>query len=180
MLLMQVESRFGSVSHASDFANLSEDIENETSELVSSSTLKRLWGYVDYMSNPRIYTLDVLSRYIGYQDFGHFCAEIHNDPQFVSGFLTGECLSADSLLEGEKIRVGWDPNRIVVLKYLGNNRFEVVSVQNASLLKGDRFVLPAIVKGFPMYIPHIERDGKTTPMYVAGYRSGITLIKKLQ
>jgi hypothetical protein len=54
-----------------------------------------------------------------------------------------------------------------------------VDVQNASLLKGDQFVLPAIVKGYPVYIPHIERDGELTPMYVAGYKDGITLIKKL-
>ena len=70
VLLMQVETRFGSLSRPADFSHLSDEIENATSELLSPSTLKRLWGYVNYMSNPRLYTLDVLSRYIGYTDFG--------------------------------------------------------------------------------------------------------------
>ncbi len=179
ILLMQVESRFGNVAKPADFDNLSEDIENATSELLSASTLKRLWGYVNYLSNPRTYTLDVLSRYIGYQNFGSFCEQIHDTNEFVSGFLSEDSLVAESMKPGEKVRIGWNPDRLVTLEYKGSNRFEVVDVQNASLLKGDQFVLPAIVKGYPVYIPHIERNGQLTPMYVAGYKDGITLIKKL-
>lgn len=179
VLLMQVETHFGSVSRSADFDNLSEDIQNATQELLSASTLKRLWGYVNYLSNPRLYTLDVLSRYIGYRDFGNFCEEIHNDPEYVSGFLSEENLVADSLEAGSLVRIGWEPNRVVTLMYIGDNHFEVKDSQNASLRPGDRFVLPSIVKGFPMYIPYIERDGGRTTMYVAGYRSGITLLKKL-
>lgn len=179
VLLMQVESRFGNITRSSDFSSLSDEIENATRELLSPSTLKRLWGYVNYMSSPRIYTLDVLSRYIGYKDFGHFCEEIHNNPTFVSGFLTEDNLASDSLMSGEKIRIGWEPDRLVTLEYIGNNRYVVLEVENASLQVGDIFTLPAIVKGFPLYIPHIERNGGLTPLYVAGYRSGITLLKKL-
>lgn len=179
VLLMQVESRFGSVSRSTDFENLSEDIENATSELLSASTLKRLWGYVNYLSNPRLYTLDVLSRYIGYQDFCSFCDQIHQSSEFVSGFLSEDSLVSDMLKRGERIRIGWNPDRVVTLEYLGENRFEVKDVQNASLRVGDRFMLPAIIKGFPVYIPHIEREGRLTPMYVAGYKDGITLIKRL-
>ncbi|MBQ9410370.1 MAG: hypothetical protein IJU21_02045 [Bacteroidales bacterium] len=179
VLLMQVEARFGGVNRSTDFENLSYDIENATQELLSASTLKRLWGYVNYLSNPRLNTLDVLSRYVGYKDFGSFCEQIHSDPEFVSGFLSEDSLAAQDLPVGSHIRIGWDPDRIVDLEYLGDNRFEVVGVQNASLRMADRFILPSIVKGFPIYIPHIERDGRQTPMYVAGYRGGITLIKKL-
>ena len=169
VLLMQVESRFGNVAKATDFDELSEDIESATSELLSASTLKRLWGYVNYMSSPRTYTLDVLSRYIGFQDFGAFCARIHQSEEFVSGFLSEDSLVAESLAPGDRVRIGWNPDRL-----------EVVEVHHSSLLVGDRFVLPAIVKGYPAYIPHIERDGILTPMYVAGFKDGITLIKKLQ
>lgn len=180
VLLMQVESRFGNVAKATDFDELSEDIESATSELLSASTLKRLWGYVNYMSSPRTYTLDVLSRYIGFQDFGAFCARIHQSEEFVSGFLSEDSLVAESLAPGDRVRIGWNPDRLVTLVYKGDNRFEVVEVHRSSLLVGDRFVLPAIVKGYPAYIPHIERDGILTPMYVAGFKDGITLIKKLQ
>jgi hypothetical protein len=102
ILLMQVESRFGNVAKPADFDNLSEDIENATSELLSASTLKRLWGYVNYLSNPRTYTLDVLSRYVGYQNFGNFCEQIHDTNEFVSGFLSEDSLVAESMKPGEK------------------------------------------------------------------------------
>lgn len=179
VLLMQVENRFGRLTKPADFENLSLDIENTTSEQISVSTLKRLWGYVSYPSNPRLFTLDVLSRYIGFQGFSHFCDSLRANPEFVSGFLTEESLVAESLLPHQRVRIGWNPDRLVTLEYQGNNRFTVVEVQNASLRPGDSFILPAIVKGYPVYIPHIERDSKLTPMYVAGYRDGITLIKKL-
>ena len=179
VLLMQVESRFGNVARSTDFENLAEDIAQSTSEQLSASTLKRLWGYVNYMSSPRTYTLDVLSRYIGYASFGSFCEQIHETEEFVSGFLSEDSLVAENLKPGDRVRIGWNPDRLVTLLYKGDNRFEVTEVQNSSLLVGDQFVLPAIVKGYPAYIPHIERDGKLTPMYVAGYRDGITLIKKL-
>ncbi len=179
VLLMQVESRFGNVAKATDFDDLSEDIESATSELLSASTLKRLWGYVNYMSNPRTYTLDVLSRYVGFQNFDAFCSQIHQSEEFVSGFLSEDSLVAETLTPGERVRIGWNPDRLVTLEYKGDNRFEVVEVHKSSLLVGDQFVLPAIVKGYPVYIPHIERGGILTPMYVAGYKDGITLIKKL-
>lgn len=179
VLLMKVESRFGSLNRPADFNQLSDDIESITSEFLSTSTLKRLWGYVNYVSNPRVYTLDVLSRYLGYSSFSNFCHEIHNTSEFVSGFLTEECIASDNLKVGEKLRIGWDPDRMVVLDYIGDNRYKVLEVQNASLIVGDVFTLPAIVKGYPLYIPYIERNGTKTPLYVAGYRSGITLLKKL-
>lgn len=75
-LLRKVEFVFGkTVSTPSDFQNLSADINSRLNEWISISTLKRLWGYVEYTNNPRKDTLDVLSRYIGYKDFSAFCDE---------------------------------------------------------------------------------------------------------
>ena len=44
-----------------DFDKLSQQIFFKTEEMVSPSTLKRLWGYIDSASSPRSYTLDVLA-----------------------------------------------------------------------------------------------------------------------
>lgn len=51
----------------SDFKWLSEQIEEQTNELLSVSTLMRLWGYRPGVS-PRKSTLDILARYLGYAD----------------------------------------------------------------------------------------------------------------
>ena len=57
-----------------DFDYLSEYIQEKTGEQVSSSTLKRFWGYVASSSLPRTATLDVLCNVIGYPSWQQFCA----------------------------------------------------------------------------------------------------------
>lgn len=46
---------------------------------ISLSTLKRLWGYVPYTSRPRLTTLNILSRYVGYRDFSAFCEALQEE-----------------------------------------------------------------------------------------------------
>jgi hypothetical protein len=58
-----------------DFANLSDRIFDETRVLLSSSTLKRLWGKVRYESAPNISTLDALARFAGYPNWRDFVAD---------------------------------------------------------------------------------------------------------
>jgi hypothetical protein len=57
---------------SSDFENLSERIFEETDSMISSSTLKRIWGKVQYNSNPNMATLNVLAQFIGYENWRAF------------------------------------------------------------------------------------------------------------
>lgn len=49
-----------------DFELLSEEIFNKTGSNLSLTTLKRIWGKVDYQSQPSSTTLNVLAQYLGY------------------------------------------------------------------------------------------------------------------
>ena len=72
VLCREVERKAGrTFEKRSDFEWLSEQLMSETHELISSSTLMRLWGYRQSVS-ARQYTLDVLARYIGYEDYTTF------------------------------------------------------------------------------------------------------------
>mgnify|MGYP003318672969 CR=1 FL=1 len=74
-LLTEVEKKYGRrIATTTDFESLSVVIEHTIGELISSSTLKRLWGYVSLNPTPRIATLDVLSRFVGHKDFRSFCS----------------------------------------------------------------------------------------------------------
>lgn len=59
-----------------DFEKLSEQLFDATGQLLSTSTLKRIWGKVKYDSKPNIATLDALAKYIGY----HHWREFENAP----------------------------------------------------------------------------------------------------
>lgn len=52
-----------------DFELLSERILEETGVLLSSTTLKRLWGKVQYHSSPNTKTLNALAQFIGENDW---------------------------------------------------------------------------------------------------------------
>ena len=57
-----------------DFDSLSNSIHDELHDRISSTTLKRIWGYVSEPVNPRHYTLSQLARFVGYADWDAFCA----------------------------------------------------------------------------------------------------------
>lgn len=59
-----------------DFDCLAADIYERLHEGVSASTLKRIWGYVEYGSMPRVATLNVLARFVGYSDWQDFCRSV--------------------------------------------------------------------------------------------------------
>jgi hypothetical protein len=57
-----------------DFERLSDRIFEETDFRLSASTLKRLWGKVQYNSAPNLTTLDALAVFAGYPDWRSFAA----------------------------------------------------------------------------------------------------------
>ena len=177
-LLTEVEKKYGRrIATTTDFESLSVVIEHQIGEQISSSTLKRLWGYVSLNPTPRIATLDVLSRYVGYKDFKSFCGSLKDSKAFTSTFFSSRCQTVAELAEGARVTLGWAPNRMVSMKYLGSFGFEVVSSENSSLQVGDRFELSDIIVGYPLYISRILRDGKYTPSYVAGQIDGINFLR---
>ena len=177
-LLELVEKQYGrKLSTTTDFESLSVIIEKTTGELLSSSTLKRLYGYVSLNTVPRKTTLDILSRFIGNRDYETFRISLSNDPQFSSRFFSAKTVTTSELKAGDRLRIGWPANRIVTLNYLGDDLFEVETSVNASLVKGDRFRQVSFMKGYPLYLSRILRDGDYTPTYVAGMNSGLNLIE---
>ena len=177
-LLELVEKQYGrKLSTTTDFESLSVIIEKATGELLSSSTLKRLYGYVSLNTVPRKTTLDILSRFIGNRDYETFRISLSNDPQFSSRFFSAKTVTTSELKAGDRLRIGWPANRIVTLNYLGDDLFEVDTSVNASLVKGDRFRQVSFMKGYPLYLSRILRNGDYTPAYVAGMNSGLNLLE---
>lgn len=162
-LMSLVEKRFcKSVMTSTDFYSLAQEIESETHERISASTLKRMWGYVNMTPLPRQTTLDVLAKYIGSTDYKTFCESIKNSTALQSRFFTANFINSCDLAPDSRVEIGWDPNRKVTLKYMGDYLFEVESSLNSKLRQGDRFEAANFIKGSPLYISRILRDGANT------------------
>lgn len=178
-LLRQVEKKLGrDLCTSSDFEALSIIIEKENGELLSSSTLKRLYGYVTMKPTPRKSTLDILSRYLGFRNFSDFVQNLKNNSEFSSQFFSNKAIMAEEMKAGDTLRIGWEPDRVVQLRYLGESEFEVMESINSQLCAGDRFFQAHFIPGYPLYISSILRNGEHTPSYIAGRLNGLNLVKK--
>lgn len=175
-LLAEVEKKYARrLASTTDFETLSTVMEYEQGETLGASTLKRLWGYIPGRTTPRLTTLNVLAKYVGYKSFLEFRDSLYADES--SGYSPFRTfVAAADLKVGGKIVIGWAPNRLVTLEYAGDEQFRVLESVNSKLKKGDVFRQQAFFKGWPMFIPGIQRGGTVTPPYVAGKTEGLNII----
>ena len=172
----EVARTFGSrLKTATDFDTLSESIEARIGSLLSASTLKRLWGYVQPQIKPRMSTLDLLARYCGRGSYAALCAELRD----TSGFISANRIEITSLKPGVQIQLQWMPDRVVRIKYLGLRRFCVLDGGTSKLREGDEFEVSSFLTGHPLYLDAIIRNGKQLQPYVAGRSGGLTSVDVL-
>lgn len=74
--LLQIETQLGWGAsehwHNEVFTELSEVLHQTTNILLSPTTLKRVWGRINYKSKPSISTLNALSQFAGYSNWRDF------------------------------------------------------------------------------------------------------------
>ena len=179
-LRSRVEEKYGKpLETHNGFILLVGAIEAEVREHVSESTLERMWGYstreAAYIS---LRTLNVLSRYVGASSWKGFCEDLKTSSQVESEEFSGDSIVTAALSAGKRLQLGWLPDRMITVEYLGMNRFVVIESLNSSLRPGDSFECLQIQLGRPLYLDRFRRaeaDGEAR--YVAGERSGLTLVK---
>lgn len=171
-LKSEVEALVGrKIDSPKDFEFLSRQIKGYTQENVSVSTLKRMWGYVNSMTNPSRFKLDLLSRMVGYADWDAFVQG--QDSIASSRFFMKSKLIANALDVGELVKLTWQPGRVVTIRYKGNDSFEVVDVQNSKLSVNDTFTCHQFVADEPLYLSNLNHPGVPPCNYVAGQNGGI-------
>ncbi|MDE6581627.1 MAG: hypothetical protein K2K47_03770 [Duncaniella sp.] len=161
------------VRTAGQFDILSNILNIRTGILLSPTTLKRLWGYLDEPVKPRRSTLDVLARFCGWRDFDDFTAG--NFPEIESGNIGSAVIRAGkNISRGERVRLFWPPSRMCLVEYTGDFDWKVIESEGTRLNPGDRFNCALIVSGEPLYLDNLIKDNNRVGLYVCGSKSGIT------
>ena len=75
---------------------------------------------------------------MGKDTYDAFCSSVMTDPSVNSTFFSRNYVSANQLEVSQLVRIGWEPGRVVTLRYLGDMTFEVVESINSKLRKGDQ------------------------------------------
>ncbi len=178
----EVERIFGKITSHSYLQKLSEEIEYKCKEHVSVSTLERLWNYsTRNVNNISVRILDIISRFVDAENWEHFCQEQQKNGNKESElFESKNAINCDNLKKGTLIKLGWAPDRICEIEYIGDNRFIATHTQNSSIKPGDSFKCLQMEQGRELYMDCFTRKGEemnnNTARYVVGQSSGITII----
>ncbi len=162
-----------------DFEYLSEAIARRCKSKLSVSTLKRLWGYDRRYHNPYYNTLSILSRFLGFKEWDDFLHNKNlNSPTSFS--YTASSLFSTELEVGDQVWIAWKPNRLCLLAYLGDNRFEVCDAANTKLRVGDSFTCSHFSEGIPLYLDGYVHQGRDPVTFVVGYAGGLTMVRVMK
>ena len=172
-----IEKRFGkAIRYSSDIEALSLDIERRTRLPMSVNTLKRLWGMVRDVKNPRLFTLDVIAKYIGYDTWDDLQQRAAGE-QAVSGFDEIAEINMDDVDKGDQILFEYDPDRKVTCEHLHGNLFVVRECLHGKLREGDVIKVNHFILNYPLIVEDVIRDGRSLGRFTAGRSSGLTKIK---
>ena len=180
-LRLEVERCLGSpLTCRADFAFLASEIERITREHIAENTLRRIWGHMKGYDTVFVRTLDVLCHYIGFSGWEAFCTHIREvtgkESDLVSG---GRSVRTDSLQAGDRLRIGWLPDRLCVVELEGGHTFRAVETENSTMRPGDTFECSLFILGYPLAVDNFVHDGQVVPRYVMGTDHGLTTLEQL-
>lgn len=173
----QVEEALGrKLKTPKDFSFLGSSIWNVNHEMISPTTLKRLWGYIDGAEQTRGSTLDILSRFIGYRDWDDFLG--HVDRSGDSDPILSFHIGIEELVPGDRVYVSWKPDRRCTFRYLGNATFIVEESKNSKLQKGDTFSTTLFILNEPLYLSNLVQGDNPPVPFVIGNRDGLCELER--
>lgn len=154
-----------------DFIFLSGAVWERTHETMSPTTLKRLWGYIDGADQTRNSTLEILSRFLGYNDWDDFVHSISQEGN--SNEVLSPHVRANELKSGDRVRVSWMPNRRCTFRYLGDEQFIVEEAENSKLKVGNTFYASIFILHEPLYLSRLVQGSNPTVDFVVGNKGGL-------
>ena len=168
-------------STPTEFNALSQKIQKKTGNSISQSSIKRLWGYVEYSSFPSLTTLNILSQFNGFADWNAFINSLYpNESTDDSGFLADSLANTGRLQTGERLALSWDNDKSCEMECISDMRFRVNKSHNIKLQEGDILTLHILSIGHPIYVSDIVRGDQHIPAYIGAKKGGLRSFKILR
>ena len=158
-----------------DFIFLSGAVFERTRETMSPTTLKRLWGYIEGADQTRNSTLEILTRFLGFDNWDAFIENI--DKESNSNEVLSPHIKAVDLAVGDHVKVSWMPNRHCTFRYLGDEQFIVEEAENSKLKVGNTFYCSLFILNEPLYLSRLVQGNNPPVAFVVGTKGGLCELK---
>lgn len=177
-ILRRIREKYGeNLEYSHQFEGLVASIQKETGERLSVNTLKRLFGLITQRVTPRRYTMDIIAQYIGYPNYELLLKDLGEESD-ISIFAPVESIEPENLETGDQVQVTYEPNRILLMTFTGEDKFLINEVSGSkNLLKGDTLRISQMVVGHPLIVIDVIREGKSLGKYIAARNYGLTSIE---
>lgn len=163
-------------SSPSEFDELSSLIDRQLGKSLSSSSLKRMWGYVKHEGNPSVTTLNILAKFNGFDSWKSYLQDITSLNSEDSAFLVESTINTHTLTPGDRLAISWGADKKCNIICIDRMRFRVEDSVNIKLLPGDTFTLHTLCVGHPIYVSDIHRGETRIPAYIGAKKGGLLVI----
>ena len=168
----KVEQKYGStVRYPVECDALAEDISKATGRSISSSTIKRLWGFIEGASAARSYTLDTVAEYCGHSCFDDLIESFNPEKKEQKSNLVK--VQASEIGSNQVIVIGFGGDQSVQLQRDRKTTFRVISGNHPKLKEQQRISFNSVEVGYPMFIRCHDIDSGSLTL---GSISGVTFL----
>lgn len=183
-LKMAVEKEFGKIPRVhNDFVELAEAIKSKLRQHISETTLERVWNYSKRgYETVSLHTLNLLCLYSGKTDWQKHCESLGESGIIDSDMFEGDSIKSEDLQPGTTLKIGWLPDRLCIIEYLGHNRFMALDCENSTMQPGDTFSCLEFRLNHPVMMAEYVQSGcndKKPKLYIAGKLHGLKTLKIL-
>ena len=96
-----------------------------------------------------------------------------------SELFDGDSIDVAELESGARIRLGWAPDRVCIVRYLGDFQFIAEVTENSTMQPGDTFYCRQFQKNRVAHLDNFCKAGtEKRHTYIIGKNTGITTLEK--
>ncbi|MFN8323982.1 MAG: hypothetical protein U0T74_15060 [Chitinophagales bacterium] len=173
----KIHHRFGNeVRYPKDCESLAQHISHHCKTPISGSTLRRLYGFVKGIQEPRQYTLDIIAQYLGHKGWPQLLASLEGTEQETEKLL--EKLKPEQIRKGQSVVLTYEPAKKIELRKSGTT-FLVVSSNEKKLHLNDEVRFRVLELHYPLTFTYLLRNGESIGRVQLAIVSGIISIQKL-
>ncbi len=174
-----IDRKYGKETTPSDYDSTGGDydmgvegnIKECTGKHISGSTVERLVGLREKENKGvTIPTLEIIAEYLNYENYERFLKFLEH----YSGLRAKSTIQYDivDIIRQYTIKVSFPDNKLLILKYLNENKFEVIASINSKLQTGDKLEIVQLHTGEELTCDKVIRLRGDKICNLGHYKSG--------